>query len=118
MKRILLLISMITSAVVLVNCSSSKKSASASTSKVAAVTYNGNVKALIETKCTPCHIPAKGGFKKALDSYASVSANIDEIIRRIQMNPVERGFMPFKHEKLSETEIQVFKDFKAGGSKE
>ena len=28
---------------------------------------------------------------------------------RIQRNPGERGFMPFKHEKLPEVEIAVFK---------
>src|SRR3954465_13119181 len=47
--------------------------------------YNSDVKALLENKCTPCHFPDKGGNKASLDSYASASKHIDEILERVQL---------------------------------
>jgi hypothetical protein len=79
------------------------------------LTYSNNVSAMITTHCTPCHIPAKGGNKKAYDNYANVKTDIDEIIRRINLNPGDRGFMPFKHPKLSDSVIAVFTKWKADG---
>jgi hypothetical protein len=65
--------------------------------------------------CSPCHIPAKGGNKKAYDNYGNVKNDIDDIIRRISLNPGDRGFMPFKHAKLSDSTIAVFVKWKADG---
>jgi hypothetical protein len=67
------------------------------------------------SKCAPCHIPP-GGNKTPFNTYASVKANIDEIIKRIELNPTDRGFMPFKKtEKLDSATINVFKQWKADG---
>lgn len=79
------------------------------------VFYDTEVKSLVETKCTPCHIPSKGGRKEAFDTYDAVKAHIDDVIRRIELNPSDPGFMPFKHPKLTESEINVFKTWRAEG---
>lgn len=81
----------------------------------APVTYEANVQKLVVANCSPCHIPASGGNKLALDTYEGVSKNIDDIINRIEKNPTDRGFMPFKHAKLSDSTINVFKQWKADG---
>lgn len=98
-------------------CSSSKKTASAGKGPVAAPksSYAGNLESLIMGNCSPCHIPSKGGNKKAYDNFANVKADIDEIIRRIQLNPGERGFMPMRKPKLSDSTIAVFKQWKEDG---
>jgi len=96
-------------------CSSSKKAAAA----IPKTTYAATLTPIISEKCAPCHIPSKGGNKKAYDNYANVKADIDEMIRRIELNPTDKGFMPFKKtEKLPADVIAVFKKFKEDGSLE
>ena len=90
-------------------CSSSKKAASKP------LTYESNLMAVISGKCTPCHIPDKGGRVKPLNTYDAVRTDIDEMIRRIELNPGDKGFMPFKHDKLNDSTIAVFKQWKADG---
>jgi hypothetical protein len=94
-------------------CSSSKKMANAKP-----LTYETSLTSIISEKCSPCHIPDKGGKKKAYNTYESVRMDIDEIIRRISLNPGEKGFMPFKHDKLSDSTITVFKQWKQDGMRE
>jgi hypothetical protein len=112
MKKIITLAAVATALVVLTNCSSSKKAAAAAPAKL---TYENNLTTLIAANCSPCHIPSKGGNKKAYDNFANVKADIDDILRRIQLNPGDRGFMPFKHPKLSDSTIMVFKQWKEDG---
>ncbi len=94
-------------------CSSSKKAAA---KMPVAVTYETNVMPVIHSNCAPCHIEGKGN-KKPLDNYTSASSVADDIIARIQKNPGDRGFMPFKHSKLSDSTINVFLDWKKDGLK-
>ena len=94
-------------------CHTNKKIASAMPVKHS-MTYITDVKPLLQTNCTPCHFPPKG-FKKPLDTYSAASAAIDDMIARIKLNPTDRGFMPFKHPKLSESVIHVFEQWKADG---
>ena len=112
MKKIYFIALVSVAVLVLANCGSSKKVAAAAPAKL---TYQSNVQALVEAHCSPCHIPAKGGRKKAYDTYASVQGDIDEIIRRIELEPGQRGFMPFKNAKLSDSTIAQFKQWKADG---
>lgn len=77
-------------------------------------TYLVNVQGIITANCSPCHFPPKG-FKKPLNTYDSARLNIDEIIARIQKQPNEKGFMPFKHSKLSDSTIMVFVNWKKDG---
>lgn len=123
MKKLFVFALLIASAIVFSYCNPSRKTTSSSTTaadapkeavKVASL-YAGNVETIIMSKCAPCHIPP-GGNKLPLNSYASVKANIDEIIKRIELNPTDKGFMPFKKtEKLDEATINIFKQWKADG---
>src|SRR5215211_6812513 len=90
-------------------CSSSKKIAA--TPKL---TYDANVKPVVVANCTPCHFPP-GGNKEPLNSYTALTKNIDSVIARIQKNPADKGFMPFKHPKLPDSTIQVFVRWKNEG---
>jgi uncharacterized membrane protein len=95
------------------NCGPSKK---ATAKAVPKLNYETNMQTVIVAYCSPCHIPAKGGNKKAYDNFANVKTDIDEIVRRIELNPGERGFMPFKKDaKLSDSTIALFKQWKADG---
>jgi hypothetical protein len=96
------------------NCGTAKKA----TAEAPKITYESSIQPLISSNCTPCHIPSKGGNKKAYDNFANVKTDIDEMIRRIQLNPGDKGFMPFKHAKLSDSVIAVFKQFRADGVRE
>ncbi len=92
-------------------CSSSKK---ASKPVYIPMNYITNVQPTILANCSPCHIPPKG-FKLALNTYDAAKTNIDDVIRRINLTPGERDFMPFKHNKLNDSIINVFVRWKADG---
>lgn len=117
MKKIFILAAIGSSVLVLSNCGPSKKAAgSTAPAPVAKLTYAANLQAVIADKCGPCHIPSKGGNKKPYDNFANVKTDIDEIIRRIELNPTDRGFMPFrKPAKLSDSTINLFKQWRADG---
>lgn len=117
MKKFFIITSFSASILVLSNCNSAKKTAaSAPPEPKPLVTYASKVQATIAGYCSPCHLPSQGGFKKAYDNYANVKTDIDEIIRRIELNPTDKGFMPFKKTaKLGDSTINVFKQFKADG---
>lgn len=121
MKKIYVFGGMIVLALSLTYCSSSKKAAKKAEAAAAAVpkTTYSHVSTIMAGSCSPCHIPSKGGNKKAYDNYANVKADIDEIIRRVELNPTDRGFMPFKKtEKLPADVVDVLKKFKADGALE
>jgi uncharacterized membrane protein len=92
-------------------CSSSKK---AQKNTAASTTDTTNVQSIVATSCSPCHV-GDGAKLKRLDSYDAVKSNIDDIVRRIQLNPTDKGFMPFKHPKLPDSTIQVFVTWKNTG---
>lgn len=81
---------------------------------MAKTTYTANVQQLVIANCSPCHIPPNNR-KKPYDTYAALKGDIDDIISRIEKNPDDRGFMPFKHAKLSDSVINVFVKWKADG---
>lgn len=113
MKKYFILGSLASAILIFANCSNTKKVAATPAPKL---NFETNVQTLIAANCVPCHIPAKGGNKRPYDNFANVKADIDEIIRRIELNPGERGFMPFKKAaKLSDSTIAVFKQWKADG---
>ena len=111
MKKISVFVALAVLALAISYCNASKKAMKAPVK----LNYETNVKAVVEGYCSPCHIPAKGGRKAALDTYASVNKNIDDILRRIQLNPTDRGFMPDRKPKLSDSLINVFKQWKTDG---
>jgi len=113
MKRISLSLIALVTVIAFSYCSGTKKAAAPA--EPAKLSYQANVHSLIVGTCSPCHIPTKGGNKLALDTYESSKANIDDIIRRIELHPGDRGFMPFKRPRLSDSAIAVFKQWKADG---
>jgi mono/diheme cytochrome c family protein len=112
MKKILVAFSVALLFLTLTNCGASRKAAS---DPVPKSTYVTDMKTLVLENCSPCHIPASGGKKKAYDNYENVKTDIDEILRRIQLNPGEKGFMPFKNEKLNDSTINAFRKWKEDG---
>jgi uncharacterized membrane protein len=125
MKKYFVVAAFIIAVIFFSNCNPAKKVTAsappppAETPALAKSTYTNTISALIAEKCSPCHIPAKGGFKKAFDNYANVKVDIDEMIGRIQLNPADKGFMPFKKTvKLSDSTIAVFKQWKTDGMPE
>lgn len=127
MKKLLVFTLLMAAAIVFSYCSSTKKTTSTASTTAAGVSkepvktaslYAGNVETVIMNNCSPCHIPPKGN-KTAYNNYETVKLNIDEIIRRIELNPTDKGFMPFKKtEKLNDSTINVFKQWKEDGMME
>jgi uncharacterized membrane protein len=118
MKKLIIILASIVS-IIAISCA--KKVAPVKTNETvtvppkATVTYASNIKTLIQTKCTPCHIPANGGFKTSFDNYDAAKKYIDDMIRRIQLNPTDKDYMPFKFPKLSAEDVAVFKKWKEEG---
>ena len=85
-----------------------------------AVSYAKDIVPIMERSCTPCHYPAQGGKKEALDSYAAVSKHIDDMIARVSMSKINPKYMPYNSKKqaLSPEEIELLKAWVAGGKKE
>lgn len=79
------------------------------------VTYEGAVQPLIQAKCAPCHLPSKGGRKADFETFGNAVKYSADMVIRIQQNPGEQGFMPFKGAKLSADEIAVFKKWLSDG---
>ncbi len=111
MKKYYVPLLLVLTSVIFSYCHSSKKA----TATVPKLTYQNDIQTLIAANCSPCHIPAKGGNKKAFDTYAAAQENIDAMISRIELNPADKGFMPFKKPKLSDSTIAVFKQWKTDG---
>lgn len=112
MKKQLATVVLLTASVfVLSNCSTTRKA----TAATAGTTYEANVQPIITSYCAPCHVPSKGGNKKPYDNYGNAKADIDDILRRIQLTPGTRGFMPMRHDKLSDSTIAVFVKWKEDG---
>jgi uncharacterized protein YceK len=86
----------------------------AKSGKSGKVTYVNNIQPIVMNSCSPCHIPPEGK-KKAYHTYAAVKADIDSILTRINKNPNEKGFMPMRHPKLSDSTINVFVRWKNNG---
>ena len=82
------------------------------------VSYEIDIKPLMVRSCTPCHFP-ENGRKKMLDTHDKVVADISEIIKRVELQPEEEGFMPFKSKRqaLSPEEITLIKAWVTQGMK-
>jgi len=114
MKKIGILFSFVLVAIIFYQCNPARK-AKASTP---VISYNNNIQTLVMNNCAPCHIPEKGGKKLALDNYHAVKDNLADIVTRIELHPGEKGFMPFKRARLSDSTIAVFRLWKEQGMAE
>jgi hypothetical protein len=113
MKKTLLYSFLIITAIFLSFCSSTRRVTTSA--EPAKLTFENQLTTVIQANCSPCHIPSKGGNKLAFDNYTNVKNNIDSMLRRIQLNPGDKGFMPFRKAKLSDSTIAVFKQWKDDG---
>jgi uncharacterized membrane protein len=111
MKKIFMLIALGITVLIVSNCNPAKRAAK----KIPKSTYETNLSVVILNNCSPCHIPSRGGNKKPYDNYANVREDIDQIIRRINLSPGQKDFMPFRNPKLSDSTIAVFTKWKADG---
>ena len=71
--------------------------------------YSTDIVPLLQAKCTPCHLPSKGGNKANFENYEGAKKYGTAMLERVMLNPGDRGFMPFKHAKLPEAEIAIIK---------
>jgi hypothetical protein len=111
MRKLLILTIVVLSAFAFQFCTGGKKAQKAALSKVS---FQGNISPLMQSNCKPCHFPPDGN-KKDYHAYTAVKNDIDEILTRIQKAPGEKGFMPSRHAKLSDSTITVFKKWKTDG---
>ena len=81
----------------------------ASPARVKLTTYTVDIAPLLQAKCAPCHMPSKNGRKADFENYESAKRHATQMLDRVLMDPGQRGFMPFKNEKLPETEIALIK---------
>lgn len=112
MKRFYCITAAVACVILFAYCSGPKKAAAKPPAP--AFTYTSHINQIMIDKCGPCHIEGKGN-KMPLDNFDNVKNNIDDIIRRIELNPGERGYMPFKRPKLTDTTINIIKTWKADG---
>jgi hypothetical protein len=109
MKKVLVPALFLSTLVIFQFCSSSKKA-----QKTPKLTYTNKVQSLIAGNCSPCHVGnARSGH---LDSYDSAKAHINDIVRRIQLNPTDKGFMPSRRPKLPDSTVQFFIAWKDAGT--
>lgn len=113
MKKNLLGLILVSGIIVFAACT--KK---ASPAKAKATTYTTDIAPIIVAKCTPCHLPSKGGRKADFETYEGTKKYGADILARVMLNPGDRGFMPFKHDKLPAEEIAVIKKWIDDGMQE
>jgi hypothetical protein len=112
MKQMLVMATLCCTALMLAYCGGSKKAQVAA--KPAPVTFEGNVKPIVMATCSPCHTPGNGRLPSYLTAE-NTQKDIDDIVHRISLQPNERGFMPMRHARLSDSSINVFKQWKTDG---
>lgn len=113
MKQTLILLGICAVITLFTYCGGSKK-AQVTPLPPAKMTFEANVLPVIQSKCGPCHIPGQGN-KEPYVTAAAVKADIDDIIHRIGLQPGDKGFMPVRHPRLSDSTINVFVQWKADG---
>ena len=84
------------------------------------ISYTNDVAPIITRSCAPCHFPEKRGKKEPLHTYASMKAELNKVLIRVQLPESDKDFMPFKKKKPSLTaeEIELLKNWARGGFQE
>ncbi len=77
-------------------------------------TYVSDVKPILTTSCTPCHM-AGGSNPNKWDEYASAKSSISSILDRVKRDPGATGFMPRNGAKLSADKIAILEKWVADG---
>lgn len=111
MKKCIYIIS---SAILLIACESRAYEEISDNTPIAEnVTYNKDVKAIIDANCVSCHSPGV----QALTNYTEVKNNIDIIIDRISRPNGDPLKMP-QGGSLSPTQVNIITKWKADGLSE
>lgn len=97
MKKLKLTLLILPFSIVLINCNSTKKGTEYTVVEKK-LSYNKDIKPIIENSCTPCHIPPQGK-KEPLENYTHVKENIASIIQRVKLPQDDRKFMPPRNKK-------------------
>lgn len=101
----------ISSAIILIACESrTYEEISDNTPITEQVTYNKDVKPIMDANCTMCHSPGP----QALTNYNQVKSNIDNIIDRINRPNGDPAKMP-QGGSLSPAQINIITKWKADG---
>ena len=74
-------------------------------------TYTADIKVVLDQQCNACHGSSNPSAGLNLTTYTLVTANIDKIISRIDLQTGQAGIMP-PSGRMAETKIQMFKDWK------
>lgn len=74
----------------------------------AKVTYTANIKTLLASSCTPCHLTG-GTHPSKWDDYQTTKSKISGILDRVQRETTATGFMPAGGSKLSAENIALLK---------
>lgn len=115
MKRLIYIMSLAT---VLIACESrTYEEISDKTPIVELVTYNKDVKPIIEANCIICHSPGGAASFQPWTSYNQVKNNIDKIIDRINRPVGDPQKMP-QGGSLSPSQITIITKWKADGLNE
>ena len=116
MKQIAVIIGLCSLTILFTYCGGSKKTQASVSQQipVAKVNYEDSLKPVIVATCSPCHTPGRGQLPSYLTA-ATTQKDINDILQRIQLQPNERGFMPMKGHRLSDTAINLFKHWKEEG---
>lgn len=96
-------------------CGMYKSGGSVSASE-ASVSYARDLAPLMLKNCAPCHFPETGKADQ-LDNYDRVRRHIRGILHRVQLDPSNDSYMPFKQKKpaWTEAEIALFQQWQAEG---
>ncbi|MPS65788.1 MAG: hypothetical protein E2589_12970 [Chryseobacterium sp.] len=112
MKKIMYIFSLAT---ILIACESrTYEEISGSTSIVEKVTYNKDVKPLIDANCIVCHSAGGAASFQPWTSYTQVKNHIDNILDRIQRPVGDPQKMP-QGGALSPSQINIFIKWKTDG---
>lgn len=76
------------------------------------VTYNADIKSIIDNNCTFCHNnPPVNGASTSYVTYQDVSSQANSILNRISLQAGEGGAMPLGGPRLPQTSIDLFQQW-------
>jgi uncharacterized membrane protein len=85
----------------------------------ATITYNANVKAIVDNNCISCHSSGGSASSRPLTTFAQVKAAVENanLLNRIQLQNGQSGLMP-QGGRMSQANIDVIVKWNAEGLKE
>ena len=80
------------------------------------VTYQQHIRPIFEVHCLSCH-GNRESKKRQLHTYETVKEKMEDILYRVQLEPSNRKFMPYKMRQapLTRAQIAVLQAWKDGG---